>query len=151
MRVPFQISPERMQDHDEARREVPGLIHLEKHPGNNTGDSMEKAVQKRTVFKEIMTQIIVNGEDTMSVFHIDQFERHTGGALHGILISTGGAEAAVTAKSDKFQFSASRTAIHYAPIRGVATVNHLLDIFLNGSTRMKSMDDFFIMIREYFL
>ena len=112
---------------------------------------MKQAVKEYTVFKEEVTEIFVDGENAMPVSNINQFEGHVGGTFHGILIAAGRAETAVAAERDELKVAAFWTAVHSAAKRRVTTVNHLLDIFLNGSTRMKSMDDFFIMIREYFL
>ena len=112
---------------------------------------MEQAVEEFTVFKKEMTEIFVDGENTMSVSNINQLKGHVGGAFHRILIPTGGTEATVTSKGNEFEFSAFRTAIHGTTIRRVTTINHLLDIFNYCVARMKSIDHFFIMISKDFL
>ena len=48
----------------------------------------------------------------MAVQDIYQFKRHTGSVLHGIFIATGRAEAAMTAKGNKFKLTEEGTAIH---------------------------------------
>ena len=118
---------------------------------NDTGDSMEKAVKESTIFKEEMTKVFVNGENTMPVGDIDQLEGHAGGAFHGVLIAASGAETAVTTEGNEFKFPAFRTAIHGTAIRRVTTMNHLLDVFNHSVARMKSIYHFFIMISEDFL
>ena len=139
MRVPFKISAEGMKNHDETRSKVLGHVHLEEHAGNDTGDSMEQTVEEFTVFKEEMTEIFVDGENTMPVGNIDQLEGHVGGAFHGILIPAGRAETAVTAEGNEFKLSTFGTAIHGTAIRRVTTMNHLLDIFNHSVARMKSI------------
>lgn len=69
--------------------------------GNNTVYRMKKAVQERAVMQEKIPELFIDGKNTMPVRDIDQFEGHRGSALHGIEISTGGTETAVTAERDK--------------------------------------------------
>ena len=47
--------------------------------------------------------------------------------------------------------AAVRTTVQSAAIRGTATVDHLVDIFYFGRTRMKRVYNFFIMITKDFL
>ena len=139
MRVPLEISAEGMKNQDETRSKVFRHVHLEEHAGNDTGDGMEQAVKEFTVFKEEMTKIFIDCENTMPVGNINQLERHVGGAFHGILISAGRTETAVTAEGHVFKLPTFRTAIHGTAIRRVTTINHLLDIFNHSVARMKSI------------
>lgn len=52
MRIPFEITAESMQDHNETRSKVTVFTEFFKHTGDNTGDSMEKTVKKRMIIKE---------------------------------------------------------------------------------------------------
>ena len=45
MRIPFKIPAESMQDHDKTRGKVFGLIGFKEHAGDNTVDSVKKAIQ----------------------------------------------------------------------------------------------------------
>ena len=112
---------------------------------------MEQAVEEFTVFKKEMTEIFVDGENTMPVGDIDQLEGHAGGAFHGVLIAASGTETAVTTEGNEFKLPAFRTAVHCTAIRRVTTMNHLLDVFNHSVARMKSIYHFFIMISEDFL
>jgi hypothetical protein len=112
---------------------------------------MEQAVEKFTVFKKEITEIFVDGENTMSVSNINQLKGHVGGAFHRILISTSRTETAMTAEGNEFKVTALRAAIHGTTIRRVTTINHLLDIFDNRVARMKSIYHFFIMVSKDFL
>ena len=112
---------------------------------------MEQAVEEFTVFKKEMTEIFVDGENTMSVSNINKLKGHVGGAFHRILIPTGGTETAVTSEGNKFKFTAFRATVHGTAIRRVTTMNHLLDVFDYSVARMKSIYHFFIMISKDFL
>ena len=112
---------------------------------------MEETVKESTIFKEEMTKVFVNGENTMPVGDIDQLEGHAGGAFHGVLIAASGTETAVTTEGNEFKLPAFRTAVHCTAIRRVTTMNHLLDVFNHSVARMKSIYHFFIMISEDFL
>ena len=82
----------------------------------------------------------------MAVWDIKQLEGHTGSAIHGVLISTGRTETAMTAERNKFKFSAMRTAIHGTAERRITTVNHFIDIFHLSISGMKSIFDFLIIV-----
>ena len=87
----------------------------------------------------------------MPVGDIDELKGHGGSAFHGILVATGGAEAAVTAERDEFQFSAVRTAVHSAAKGRIATVYHLIDIFHLSIPGVEGIYDFFVMVSKNFL
>ena len=53
----------------------------------------------------------------MAVEDIYELKGHRSSALHGVEITTGRAEAAVTAERDKFQLAAVGTAVHGAAER----------------------------------
>ena len=112
---------------------------------------MKETVKEFAVFKEEMTEVFIDGEDTMSVSDINQLEGHIGGAFHGMLIPTSRAETTVAAERNEFQFPAFRAAVHGTAIRRVTTMNHLLDVFNDSVARMKSIYYFFIVIGKDFL
>ena len=87
----------------------------------------------------------------MPVGDIDELKGHGGSAFHGILVATGGAEAAVTAERDEFQFSAVRAAVHGTAERRIATVNHLIDIFHFRIPGVESIYNFIIMVSKNLL
>ena len=112
---------------------------------------MKETVQERTVLKEKVAEIFINGKNTMTVADIDELKRHTGSALHGIFIATGGTKAAVTAKRDKFEVPAMSAGVHGTAKRSIAAVNHLIDIFHLIFSGMESIYNFFIMVSKDFL
>ncbi len=109
---------------------------------------MEKAVQEMPVLQEILPETLINRKDTVPVRDIDEFKGHIGCAFHGILIAAGRTETAVASERNKFEVAAFGTAIHGTAKRGVATMDHLLDVLNNRGARMKGIDYFFIVIRE---
>ena len=65
-----------------------------------------------------------------------------------VFVSAGRAKTTFTAKGNKFKISTVRTAIHGTTVRRITTMNHLVDIFDNRRTRMKFVNDRFIIISK---
>ena len=49
---------------------------------------MEETVQERTILKEKVAEIFINGKNAMAGLDTNEFERHTGGAFHSIFVAT---------------------------------------------------------------
>ena len=109
---------------------------------------MKQTIKQRTVFKEKITKIFINGEDTMAVLNMNQFKGHTGSAVHGVFVTAGRAETAVATKRNKLKLTAVRTAIHGTAKRWITTSNHFIDIFHLRISGMKSIFYFFIMVEK---
>ena len=112
MGIPFEVPAKSVEDHDISRGEIFGLVELEKHTGDDTGDRMEETVQERAVLEEKGTEIFINGKDAMAMADIDELKKHRGGAFHSIFITTGRAETAAATERDEFQLAAVGTAVH---------------------------------------
>ena len=112
MGIPFEVPAKSVEDHDISRGEIFGLVELEKHTGDDTGDRMEETVQERAVLEEKGTEIFINGKDAMAMADIDELKKHRGGTFHGVFISAGRTETAATTERDKFQLAAVGTAVH---------------------------------------
>ena len=151
VRIPLKVSSKGVQDHDKTGSEVSGLIEIKKHPGNDTGSSMKQTVKKRAVMEKENTQIFINGENTVTVLDVDEFTSHGSSAIHRILIAAGRAEAAVTAEGNKLKLSAVRAAIHGAAVRRITTMDHLVNVSHLSWSGMKSIFDYFIIVRKNFL
>ena len=82
----------------------------------------------------------------MAVSDIHQLKGHTCSAFHGVFVTTGRAETAVTAKRDKPKFATMGTAVHGTTEGWIATVNHLFDIFHLSIPGMKSIFNFFLIV-----
>ena len=113
---------------------------------DNTGDGMKETVKERAILQEKITEGRINGKNAMTVSDINELKGHRGSAIHGIFITAGRAETAVTTERNKLEISAVDTAIHGTTIRRITTVDHLIDIFHLSRSGMKSIFDFFIMI-----
>lgn len=100
--IPFQIPAKGMENHNKTGSEVHGFVLLEKYARDNTVYGIEETIKQGSVFQKEMPEVFINGKNTVAVGNIDQFKGHRGGALHGIVVSVGRAETAVTAEGDKF-------------------------------------------------
>lgn len=112
MGIPFEVPAKSVEDHDISRGEIFGLVELEKHTGDDTGDRMEETVQERAVLEEKGTEIFINGKDAMAMADIDELKKHRGGAFHSVFITAGRAETAAATERDEFQLAAVGTAEH---------------------------------------
>lgn len=75
---------------------------------------------------------------------INEFKGHFCGAVDAVFVTASRAKFRMAAERNKFKFAAVGTAIHGTTVRRVSTVNHLLDIFHNNGTGMKSIFNFFV-------
>ena len=112
MWVPLQISAKGVKNTDKARSKTFCFIHFEEHAENDIANSVEKAVQKRAVLKEIRSKFFRNRKHTMSMNRRDQFGRHMQRTQMIIFISTGGPEAAFACKCNKMEVAADRATKH---------------------------------------
>ena len=112
MGIPFEVPAKSVEDHDISRGEILGLVELEKHTGDDTGDRMEETVQERAVLEEKGTEIFINGKDAMAMADIDELKKHRGGAFHSVFITAGRAETAAATERDEIQLAAVGTAEH---------------------------------------
>ena len=112
MGIPFEIPAKSVEDHDISGSEIFGLIELEKHTGDDTGNRMEETVEERAVLEEKGTEIFINGKDAMAMADIDELKKHRGGTFHGVFISAGRTETAATTERNEFQLAAVGTAVH---------------------------------------
>ena len=151
VRIPLEISSEGMQDHDKTRSKVFRLIEMKKHPGNDTGNSMKQAVKKRAVIEKEITQIFINSENTVPVLNVNELTGHRGGAFHRVFVAAGGTEPAVTAEGNKLKLSAVRAAVEGSTVRRITTMDHLVNVSHLSWSGMKSIFDFFIIVRKDFL
>ena len=148
MGVPLQVAAEGVEDADESGGEGLGFVHPEEHAQDDAPYGREKTVQEGAVGKEERPQLFRNGEDAMAVPDIDDLEGHGEGTVDGILVPACGAETAVAAEGDELQLPADRTAIHGTAERGIAAVDHLVDVLDDRWAGMHRIDDFLVMIPE---
>ena len=106
------------------------------HAENDTAYSTEETVQKGAIRKEERAEFFSNGENTVTVLHIDDLEGHLCCAIDRIHVSARRAEATMTPERDKLQMSAVTAAVHGPAKGGVATVDHLINVFNNRRSWM---------------
>ena len=107
---------------------------------------MKETVKERAILQEKITEGRINGKNAMTVSDINELKGHRGSAIHGIFITAGRAETAVTTERNKLEISAVDTAIHGTTVRRITTMNHLVNIFNDSRTRMEFVNDVFIII-----
>ena len=112
---------------------------------------MKETVKERAILQEKITEGRINGKNAMTVSDINELKGHRGSAIHGIFITAGRAETAMTAERNKFKFPAVRTAIHGTTERWITTMNHLIDIFHLSFSGMKNIFNFFIIVSKNLL
>ena len=151
MRIPFQVSAKSMQNHNETGRKVFGFIQVVEHTGDHAVYGVKETIEQRTVFEKELAEVFINCENTVAVSGIHQLKGHICSAFHGVFVTTGRAETAVTAKRNKPKFATVGTAVHGTTEGWVATVDHLIDIFHLRFSGMKSIYNFFIMVCKDFL
>ena len=88
------------------------LFHLVKHTKNNAADSVKQTIQKRTVLKKKVTELFVNGKNTVAVSTLDKLKGHGIGSVLAVFDTTGWTESAFTAERHKFEISTFGTVIH---------------------------------------
>lgn len=122
MGIPFEVPAKSVEDHDISRGEIFGLVELEKHTGDDTGDRMEETAQERAILEEKGTEIFINGKDAMAMADIDELKKHRGGAFHSVFVTAGRAETAAATERDEFQLAAMGTAVHGTAKRRIGAV-----------------------------
>ena len=106
MWIPFEVPAEGVKDHDVTGSEILGFVDFPEHFRDNAAYGMEEAVKEITVFEKEVTEIFINGKDTVPVFYIDELKRHVCSAFHGIFVTACRTEPAMAAERDELQLSA---------------------------------------------
>ena len=114
------------------------------HSENDAANSLKKAVKQRTVIEKERAKLFVNGKNEVSVCTINEFKGHFCGTVNAVFVTAGRTKFRMAAERNKFQFTAVGAAIHGTAIRGIPTVDHLLNVFHNNGTGMKSIFNFFV-------
>ena len=151
MWVPFKVTPEGMEDTDKTWGKAFGFIVLVEHAEDDTADSGEEASKEGTVSKEEGAEFFSDGEDTVAVFHVQNLKGHGGSTVNGVFCTAGGAETAVAAERDKFEFPTFVTGIHGTTERRVTTVKHAVNIPGDGLAGVEDIKHFFIMVTKNLL
>ena len=84
VRVPLKAAAEGMKNADETGSKMLSFIEFTEHMKNDVTNRMKETVKKGTIFEKVISEMFINGKDTMPVLDIDEFKGHTGSALHGM-------------------------------------------------------------------
>ena len=98
--------------------------------------------------KEIKAKFFRDCENTMSVNAGNKFAGHMKRTELIIFVTAGRTETAFTTKGNEFKITTMGTAIHGTAMGMVTTMNHLVDIFNDGRTRMEFINDMFVIVGE---
>ena len=84
MRVPFEVSTERVKDANKPRSKVFSFIKFRKHTKDDISDGMKKTIQKRMILKKEDAKFLWNRKHTVSVDTLNEFNGHGSCAMDGI-------------------------------------------------------------------
>ena len=143
MRIPLEATTKGMENANETRGETLSFIEFAEHAKNDIADGMKETVEQRTISAEKDAKFFRNGENTVPVNTLNNFERHRSSALNGIEITTGRAKTTFAAKRNKFERTTRRTPIHSSAVSRISAMNHLFDAFENNRASLKGVLDFF--------
>lgn len=129
VRIPLEAAPKGVKNTNESGSKMLRFIKFAEHAKNDVADGMKKAVEERTIFTEKDTKFFRDGENTMPVNTLNNFERHRSSALDRIEIAAGGTKAAFAAERNKFERTTRRTPIHSTAKGRIAAMNHFFNVF----------------------
>ena len=64
---------------------------------------MKETVKKGTIFEKIISEVFINGKDTVAMLNIDYLKRHGSSTVNRVLSSAGWTQSTVTTKRNKFK------------------------------------------------
>lgn len=146
MWVPFKVASKGMEDTDKTGSKAFGTVIFMEHTKDDTADGREETAQQGAVSEEEGAEFFCDGEDTVTVFDIQDLKGHGSGTINRVFDAAGGAETAVAAERDKFKFPAFITAIHGTAKRRITAVKHPVNIPDDRLPRMENIKHFFIMV-----
>ena len=115
------------------------FVFFVKRTKNNTSNSREETVKKRTVFRKEMMKFLRNSKNAMTVRTINEFKTHGSSSVNGIHVSTRRAETTVAVKRNKFKIATTGAAIHGTAKRRVTTTKHSVNVINDGTARMSDI------------
>lgn len=136
MRIPLKVSAKGVEDANEAWSKEFGFIVFMKQTKDNTTDGGKEAVKERTVLKKEGTEFFGDGKNAVPVLDIDNLEGHGSSPVKRVFDPAGGAKSAVATERRKLEIATDRTAKHSPAKRGIAAMNHLVNVFNHGLARM---------------
>ena len=126
-----------MKNTNETRSKVFRFVLLIKHAKNNISNGMKETIEERTVIEKESAKFFRNSKHTVTMDTANELTGHMKRALQIIFVTASRAESRFTSKRNKLQFPTVWTSKKSATKRRVTTMNHLVDIFNDGSPWMK--------------
>lgn len=148
MRVPFQVSTERVKDTNKPRSKIFGIIKFRKHTKDDISDGMKKTIQKRMILKKGDAKFLWNRKDTMSVVTGNELAGHTKSPFLIIHVTKRWTETAFAGKRYRFKFTTMETAVDSLSIRRILAIDHTFDVIHNIFVRTKNILDVLKVVTE---
>ena len=148
MRVPFEVSTERVKDTNKPRSKVFSFIKFRKHTKDDISDGMKKTIQKRMILKKEDAKFLWNRKHTVSVVTGNELAGHTKSPFLIIHVTTRWTETAFAGKRYRFKFTTMGTAVDSLSIRRIVAMDHTFDVIHNIFARTKSILDVLKVVTE---
>ena len=148
MRVPFEVSTERVKDTNKPRSKIFSFIKFRKHTEDDIADGMKKTIQKRMILKKEDAKFLWNRKDTVSVVTGNELAGHTKSPFLIIHVTTRRTETAFAGKRYRFKFTTMGTAVDSLSIRRILAMNHTFDVIHNIFARTKNIMDVLKVVTE---
>ena len=148
MRVPFEVSTERVKDTNKPRSKIFSFIKFRKHTEDDISDGMKKTIQKRMILKKEDAKFLWNRKHTVPVVTGNELAGHTKSPFLIIHVTTRRTETAFAGKRYRFKFTTMGTAVDSLSIRRILAMNHTFDVIHNIFARTKNIMDVLKVVTE---
>ena len=148
MRVPFEVSTERVKDTNKPRSKIFSFIKFRKHTEDDIADGMKKTIQKRMILKKEDAKFLWNRKHTVPVVTGNELAGHTKSPFLIIHVTTRRTETAFAGKRYRFKFTTMGTAVDSLSIRRILAMNHTFDVIHNIFARTKNIMDVLKVVTE---
>ena len=109
---------------------------------------MKKTVQERTIVEKINPEFFRDSKNTMPVNAGNKLTRHMKRAELIVFITARRTKTAFATKRNEFKITTIGTSEHGTTVGGIATMNHLINIFDDSVPGMEFINHLFIIISK---
>ena len=148
MRVPFEVSTERVKDTNKPRSKIFSFIKFRKHTKDDISDGMKKTIQKRMILKKEDAKFLWNRKHTVPVVTGNELAGHTKSPFLIIHVTTRRTETAFAGKRYRFKFTTMGTAVDSVSIRRIPAMDNTFNIIHNIFARTKNILDVLKVVTE---
>lgn len=148
MRIPFEVSTERVEDTNKSRSKIFSFIKFRKHTKDDIPDGMKKTIQKRMILKKEDAKFLWNGKHTVPVVTGNELAGHTKSPFLIIHVTTRWTETAFAGKRYGFKFTTMGTAVDSLSMRRIMALDHTFDVIHNIFARTKNILDVLKVVAE---